>query len=110
MGAEVFVAVGAWTGLGWLLDAQRAVACADRAVARPWLFRSRVKSTRSALLRFDRPVLDRSPIIERLPRVLHGSVPTAPTSTAHPVYRAAAAYNSSMFRAVSSCRLSAAMV
>jgi len=38
MGAEVLVGVGAWTALGRVLDAQRAVARADRAVARPWLF------------------------------------------------------------------------
>ena len=38
MGAEMFVAVGAWTWLGWILDAQRALARADRAVARPRLF------------------------------------------------------------------------
>jgi len=38
MGAEMFVALGARTCLGWLLDAQRALARADRAVARPWLF------------------------------------------------------------------------
>ena len=37
MGTEVFVAVGAWTSLGWLLDAQRALARTHRAVARPWL-------------------------------------------------------------------------
>ena len=38
MGAEKVVAMGAWTSLGRVLDAQRAVARADRAVARPWLF------------------------------------------------------------------------
>ena len=38
MGAEMVIGVGAWTGLGRVLDAQRAVARADRAVARPWLF------------------------------------------------------------------------
>lgn len=38
MGAEVFVGVGAWTGLGRVLDAQRAMARAHRAVARPRLF------------------------------------------------------------------------
>jgi len=38
MGAEMLVDVGAWTGLGRVLDAQRAVARAHRAVARPWLF------------------------------------------------------------------------
>ena len=38
MGAEMVVGVGARTALGRVLDAQRALACADRAVARPWLF------------------------------------------------------------------------
>ena len=38
MGTEVFVAVGAWTCLGWFLDTERALARADRTVARPRLF------------------------------------------------------------------------
>jgi hypothetical protein len=39
MGAEmVVIVVGPGTTLGWLLDAQRALARADRAVARSWLF------------------------------------------------------------------------
>ena len=39
MGAEmVVIAVGPGTTLGWVLDAQRALARADRAVARAWLF------------------------------------------------------------------------
>jgi precorrin-3B methylase len=39
MGAEmVVVAVGPGTNLGWVLDAQRALARADRAVASAWLF------------------------------------------------------------------------
>ena len=38
MGAETVVVLGAWTCLGWILDAQRALARADRAVARSWLF------------------------------------------------------------------------
>jgi len=37
MGAEMLVGVGAWTTLGWLLDAQRALARAYRAMARPWV-------------------------------------------------------------------------
>src|SRR6516162_1127255 len=110
MGAEmVVIAVGPWTTLGRLLDTWRALACANRAVARSWLFQSRVESTRSALLRFDRLVLDRSPVVEHLPRVLHGSVPTAPARTADSVHRAAATGNSWMFCAVSSRRLSVAM-
>ena len=38
MGAEMVVGVGAWTALGRVLDAQRAMARADRLVACPWLF------------------------------------------------------------------------
>ena len=38
MGAEMVIGVGAWTALGWLLDAQRALARAGRVVARPWPF------------------------------------------------------------------------
>jgi hypothetical protein len=38
MGAETFVPVGPWTSVGWVLDAQRALARADRAVARSRLF------------------------------------------------------------------------
>jgi len=38
MGEEMVDRMGAWTALGWLLDAQRALACADHTVARPWLF------------------------------------------------------------------------
>src|SRR4029077_3638981 len=105
----MFVAMGAWTALGRVLDAQRALARAHRAVARPWLFQSRVESTRSALLRLDRAVLDRSPVVEHLSRVLHGSVPTAPASATDPICRTADCCNSRMFCAVSSRRLSIAM-
>ena len=38
MGFGIAVALGAWTCLGWFLDAQRALARANRAVACPWLF------------------------------------------------------------------------
>ena len=38
MGEETFVPVGTWTCLGRVLDAQRALACADHTVAGPWLF------------------------------------------------------------------------
>ena len=38
MGTKVFAGVGPWTVVGWILDAQRAVACAHRAVARSWIF------------------------------------------------------------------------
>src|SRR5215469_184610 len=109
MGAEKVVGMGAWTSLGRVLDAQRPVARADRAVACPWLFRSGVEPTRSALLRFDRPVLDWSPVIEYLSRLLHGSVPTSPPRTAGPIHCAAATDNSRMFCAVSSARLRVAV-
>ena len=73
MGAEmVVIAVGPGTTLGWLLDTQRAVARADRTLARPQIFQSRVESTRSVLLRFDRSVLDWSPVVKHVPRLLHG--------------------------------------
>src|SRR5215468_6909294 len=100
MGAEKVVGMGAWTSLGRVLDAQRPVARADRAVACSWIFRSGVESTRSALLRFDRPVLDWSPVIEHLPRLLHGSVSAAPARTAGPVHCATVTDNSRMFCAV----------
>jgi len=38
MGEEILVGVGMWTRLGRVLDAQRALAGADRAIARPRLF------------------------------------------------------------------------
>jgi hypothetical protein len=38
MGAETVVVLGSWTCLGWVLDTERAVARANRAVASAWLF------------------------------------------------------------------------
>jgi hypothetical protein len=38
MGAETVVRMGPWTSVGWVLDAQRALARADRAFTCPWLF------------------------------------------------------------------------
>ena len=38
MGEETLVGVGARAALGWVLDAQRALARADHTVARSWLF------------------------------------------------------------------------
>ena len=38
MGAEMLLALGARASLGWILDAQRAVARAHRIMARPWVF------------------------------------------------------------------------
>ena len=109
MGAEMVAALGARACLGWLLDTQRAMARADRAVARPRVFESRVESARSALFRFDRSVLDRSPLKQHVSGVLHGSVSTAPPSAADPVCRAADSHNSRMFCAVSPGRLGVAM-
>src|SRR5215510_14675325 len=109
MGAEMLVALGTRTYLGWVLDAQRAVARTHRVVARAWLFQSGVESTRSALLRFNRAVLDWSPIIEHLSRVLHGSVSTAVASAASSICCDADLYHSSMFCAVFSGRFSVAM-
>src|SRR6478672_4197472 len=109
MGAEMSVALGARAGVGRILDTERAVARADRAVASAWLFQPRVESARSALLRFDRSVLDRPPTVEHLPRVLHGSVSTAREGTADPVRCAASVNNSRMFCAVSAGRLGVAM-
>src|SRR6476619_920554 len=103
------VALGARAGVGRILDTERAVARAHRAVASAWLFQPGVESARSALLRFDRVVLDRPPIVEHLPCVLHGSLPTASARTANPIHGAASAHNSRMFCALSSVRLSIAM-
>ena len=61
--------MGPRTTLGRILDTQCAVARADRPVACPWVFQSGVESARSALLRFDCPVLDRPPIVQHLSRV-----------------------------------------
>ena len=97
MGAEVFVSVDSWAAVGRVLDAQRAVARADRPVARPWLFRSGVESTRFALLRFNRALLDWAPVVEHVPRVLHRSLSTAFARTADPVRRAAVTDYSSVF-------------
>src|SRR5262249_17282971 len=109
MGAKVVGGMGAWTALGRVLDAQRAVARADRAVARPWLFQSRGQPPRSAFFWFDRSVLDRSSFVEHVSRLLHGSVSSAPARSADQVHRAAAADNSRMFCALSLGRLSIAM-
>src|SRR4030095_2732841 len=97
MGAERVVAVGAWASLGWILDAQRALARSDRAMARPWVFQPGVESTRSTLLWFNRAFLDRPSVIEHVSRILHRSVPAASTRTANPVCRAPNSRYSSMF-------------
>lgn len=110
MGAEkIVIAVGPGTTLGRVLDAQRAMARASRAVARAWIFQPGVESAGSILLRFDRLVLDRPPIVEHLSRVLHGSVSAPPAGTADPVRRAASTHNSRMFCAVSAGGLSIAV-
>ena len=109
MGFEIVVALGARTALGRILDAECALACAHRAMACPWLFQPGVESTRSALLRFNRAFLDWSPVIQHLSRVLHGSVPTASSSTADPVRIAPASRNRGMLCSISPCGLGAAM-
>src|SRR4029453_9497561 len=102
MGAESAVALGPRPSLGWILDAQRALARAHRALARAWVFQPRVESTRSTLFRFNRAVLDWPPVIEHVSRLLHRSVSAAFTSTADPVCRAPHSRYSSMFRCISS--------
>src|ERR1041385_4676126 len=99
MGAETLIIVGTWTCLGWVLDAERALACANRAGARPWLLRSGIESARSALLWFNGSLLDRSQVVEYVPRVLHRSVPTSSTRAADPVHPAAATDNGQIGRA-----------
>src|SRR5215475_4388909 len=91
------VALGTRTSLGWVLDVERVVARAHRVVARSWLFRSRVESTRFTLLRFNRAVLDRSPVKQHVSGLLHGSVPAAAARTTDPVCRAANSHNRRMF-------------
>src|SRR6266404_6117841 len=105
MGAEMLVGVGAWTTLGWLLDAQRALARAHHSLAVPWVFQSGDESTGCTLLRYNRALLDWAPIVQHLSRVLHGSVPAAPAGTAHPVRRAADSRNIRMFCSISPCGL-----
>src|SRR5215510_4935767 len=97
----MFVAMGTRTCLGWVLDAQRIVARAHRVVARSWLLRPRVESTRSALLRFDRAVLDWSPVKQYVSGVLHGSLSAALARTTDPICRAADSHNSRLFCSVS---------
>src|SRR5262249_8495665 len=109
MGAKVVGGMGAWTALGRVLDAQRAVARAGRAVARPWLFQSRGEPPRSALFWFYRSVFDRSPFFGAGFSLLHRSGTSASARSADQVHRAAAADNSRMFCALSLGRLSIAM-
>ena len=45
MGTEIIIDLGAWTALGWVLDTQRTLAGADRALAGSWIFQSGVQST-----------------------------------------------------------------
>ena len=109
MGDEMLVAVGAWADLGRVLDTQRTLARPDRAVARSRLFQSRVESARFAVLWLDRSVLDWSPLKQHISRVLHGSVSTAPPSSADPIRRAATARNGGMFCSVSAGKLGVAV-
>ncbi len=85
------VALGARSGLGRGVDAQRALARAARPVARPRSCRPGVEPPRSALLRADRAVLDRPSVVQHVARVLHRGVPAAPACPAGPVRRAPAA-------------------
>src|SRR4029453_19179666 len=103
------VALGAWASLGWILDAQRALARAHRAMARAWVFQPGVESTRSALLWFNRAFLDRPPVIEHVSRLLHRSVSAAFTSPADSVCRSPTSRYSSMFWCISPARLGVAM-
>src|SRR5437667_1813211 len=107
MGFEIAIALGARAALGRILDAECALACAHRAMACPWLFQP--ESTRSALLRFNGAFLDWSPVIQHLSRVLHGSVPTASSSTADPVRIAPASRDRGMLCSISPSGLGAAM-
>src|SRR5262249_10723245 len=97
------LALGTRASLGWVLDVERVVAGAHRVVARSWLHGSRVESTRSALLRFNRAILDWSPVKQHVPGLLHGSVPAAVAPAADPVCRAADSHNSGMFCPVFAC-------
>src|ERR1700746_3723745 len=108
-GAEIAIALGPRASLGRILDAQRTLARADRAMARPWVFQSRVESTRSTLLRFNRALLDWSSIVQHLSRVLHRSVPTSLTLPADPVCGAACVDYGLVFCRVSTGRLDIAL-
>src|SRR6266403_5029864 len=70
-------------------------------MARPWVFESGVESARSALLRFNRALLDWSPVVQHISRLLHRSVQTALTRAADPVRHTPACRNSAMFRFIS---------
>src|SRR5438552_8765564 len=58
MGFEIAIALGPLASLGRVLDTDRTLALAHRAMARPWVFEPGVESSRSALLRFSRALLD----------------------------------------------------
>src|SRR5438034_8429854 len=109
MGAEIAVALGARTSLGWVLDAQCALARANHPLALTWIFQSGGESTGCTLLRSNRTLLDWAPIVQHLSRVLHRSVPTAPSRTAGSVRRAPGCNNSSVLCHISAWRLGAAM-
>src|SRR6266404_52006 len=109
MGAEMAIAMGARTTLGWVLDAQCALARAHHSLVVQWVFQSGNESTRCTLLRYNRALLDWSPIVQHLSLVLHGSVPTASSSTAGSVRGAPASRDSRMLCSISPCRLGVAM-
>src|SRR5438094_5277263 len=109
MGDERAVALGARASLGRILDAECTLARARHPLVVPRIFQPGIESTRSALLRFDGALLDWSPVVEHLSRVLHRSVPTASTTGADPIRRDPACNNSSVFCSISSCRLGVAL-
>src|ERR1700746_2585941 len=107
--AEIAIALGARASLGRILDAQRTLARTDRAMARPWVFRSRVESTRPTLLRFNRALLDWSSIVQHLSRVLHRRGPTSLTLPADPVRGTACVDYGLVFCRVSTGRFGVAL-
>src|SRR5260370_895693 len=96
MVAETFVTLGAWTGLGWILDDERALACPDRPLARSWIFQPGVEPARSALFRPNGVVLARSPVLQHLSRLLHRGLSSAPSLATGPIRRPPAPGNARM--------------
>src|SRR5215467_6772570 len=103
------LALGTRASLGWVLDVERVVARAHRVVARSWLHGSRVESAGFILLRFNRAVLDWSPVKQHVPGLLHGSIPAATARTTGPVCRAADSHNGRMFCSIFAWRFGIAV-
>src|SRR4051812_30301466 len=74
-------------GLGRILDAQRALAGADRHMAFVRLRRSGIESARSSLFWPDCVVLARPPVLQHLPGLLHRGVPAVAPAAAGEVHR-----------------------